>query len=253
MLLEAISELEEEYNNLGKEKYTLNTFLEQMSNFIEDKDNLDNEDKVKLMTIHQAKGLEFKYVFVVGLEEGYYPLSERENEIEEERRILYVAIIRAKEKCYISYSKERILGTKKIKRERSRFIKEINNEELVEIYEPHLSDQNIEEKNVRINNNISKKNEIELINEKEKKIDVGINNINCKNNNEIRINSNKEPNDNKNNNNLNYGLNKDIQNEEEVTSNLMKKEISDFHEKEKNNRENLGRFKFINKKRYLEK
>ena len=133
MLLEAISELEEEYNNLGKEKYTLNTFLEQMSNFIEDKDNLDNEDKVKLMTIHQAKGLEFKYVFVVGLEEGYYPLSERENEIEEERRILYVAIIRAKEKCYISYSEERILGTKKIKRERSRFIKEINNEELVEI------------------------------------------------------------------------------------------------------------------------
>ena len=136
MLLEKISELEEEYNNLGIENYTLKEFLEQMSFFIEDKDSLDNENKVKLMTIHQAKGLEFKYVFVVGLEEGYYPLSyyKNEDDIEEERRILYVAITSAKEKCYISYSNERILGTDKVKRCASRFISEIYNKELVEIY-----------------------------------------------------------------------------------------------------------------------
>jgi len=258
MLLEKISELEEEYASFGINIYTLNEFLEQMSFFIEDKDNLDNENKVKLMTIHQAKGLEFKYVFVVGLEEGYYPIfySKNEDEIEEERRILYVAITRAKEKCYISYSHERILGTDKVKRNASRFISEINNEELVEIYKPLLSEENIEEYN-KINKNIFQRNEIKLINKNENKKELRINNINYKNNNEKKMISKEESNDNRNNNNLICEENKDIQNEEEEEINsilnnfLMSKEIFDFLENEKNNNENLKEFKFLKQKRKL--
>ena len=252
-LLDKISELEEEYTNLGIERYTLKEFLEQMKLFIEDKDSRENKNQVKLMTIHQAKGLEFKYVFVVGLEKGFYPLSEREDKIEEERRILYVALTRAEVKCYISYSDERILGTEKVKRQESIFINEINDKELVDIYKSQTYEENKEEKNIIINNNVSEKNEKELINKEENKIVVGINNTNYENNNENRINFNEEPNSNCNN--LNCGQNKNIQKEEEINNlnNLIRKEKSDSQENEKNNKDNLNRFKFLNKKRNLEK
>jgi superfamily I DNA/RNA helicase len=70
------------------------------------------------MTIHQAKGLEFKYVFIVGLEEGNYPCDRNIDveELEEERRIFYVALTRAKINCFLSYAEERKL-VKKQKRE----------------------------------------------------------------------------------------------------------------------------------------
>ena len=256
MLLEKISEFEEEYTSFGIEKYTLKEFLEQMSFFIEDKDSLGNGNKVNLMTIHQAKGLEFKYVFIVGLEEGFYPLSFYENgdDLEEERRILYVAITRAKEKCYISYSNERIIGTEKVKRCASRFISEINNKELVEIYKPKLSKENIEEKN-RLKNNISQIKEIELINKKEKKIELKTNNIDYKNNNEKRINF-MECNDNRNKDSLNCEENKGIKNEEEEIDSLlnvylMSKDLFDFLESEKKNSGVLEEFKILNKKRKL--
>ena len=252
ILLEKISEFEEEYINLGIEKYTIKEFLEQMSFFIDDKDSFDHENKVNLMTIHQAKGLEFKYVFVVGLEEGFYPLSYYDNgdDLEEERRILYVAITRAKEKCYISYSNERIIETEKVKRNPSRFISEINNKELVEIYKPQLYDINLDEKKIRINNIISQKNDIELQNKKENK------SINYKVNNENKINFMEESNDNKNNNNSKFTENKDLQNEEEEINNLLNnyvisKEIFEFQENEINNVENLAKFKFVNKKRKI--
>jgi len=258
MLLEKISELEEENNNFGIGKYTITEFLEQMSFFIEDKDSFGHENKVRLMTIHQAKGLEFKYVFIVGVEEGFYPLSYFDigDDLEEERRILYVAITRAKEKCYISYSNERILGNEKVKRNSSRFVCEINNKELVEIYKPHLSEENIEEKNIRINNNISQKNEIELINKKEYKIDGRITNINFIDNNENKINFIEESNDNRNDINSKLIENKGLQDEEEEINNLLSnylisKEIFEFEENEKNNIENFGTSKFINKKRGL--
>ena len=97
MLLDKIAEMEEEYINLGLKNYDLNEFLEEMSIFLENEDNSNNDNKVQLMTIHQAKGLEFKYVFIVGLEEGNYPCyccdcEENDEIIDEERRILYVAI-----------------------------------------------------------------------------------------------------------------------------------------------------------------
>ena len=99
MLLDIVSNMEDDYiRNNGLQKYTLKEFLQQtflLSN--NEKNKYINENKVNLMTIHQAKGLEFKYVFIVGVEEGFYPCSMSDNDtIEEERRILYVAITRAK-------------------------------------------------------------------------------------------------------------------------------------------------------------
>lgn len=70
----------------------------------------DDTDKVTLMTIHSSKGLEFPYVFIVGVEENTFPSimsKDSEKDIEEERRLMYVAITRAEEACYISYARER--------------------------------------------------------------------------------------------------------------------------------------------------
>ena len=101
------------------------------------------------MTIHQAKGLEFEHVFIVGLEEGFYPsnmsLGSKE-EIEEERRILYVAITRAKTNCYISFANKRIMGHELRKRAISRFVEEINNSELIQIYNPPKYEEYRQEK-----------------------------------------------------------------------------------------------------------
>lgn len=84
----------------------------------------DGEDTVKLMTIHAAKGKEFRYIFLVGLEEGLLP-HYNAMDVEEERRLLYVGITRAKEGLYLSYAKERGFGGRIVGREPSRFLKEI--------------------------------------------------------------------------------------------------------------------------------
>jgi DNA helicase-2/ATP-dependent DNA helicase PcrA len=99
------------YNNLEAGQ-SLSIFLEEIS-LIADIDTLNNQDNaVTFMTIHAAKGLEFPVVFLAGLEEGIFPhsrsLLERE-ELEEERRLMYVAITRAKDKLYMSHAKSRML------------------------------------------------------------------------------------------------------------------------------------------------
>ncbi len=86
-------------------------------------------DKVTLMTVHAAKGLEFKAVFIVGMEEELFPSMFRitnERELEEERRLFYVAITRAKERCFISYAKSRFRNGKTNFCTPSRFIKDID-------------------------------------------------------------------------------------------------------------------------------
>jgi DNA helicase-2/ATP-dependent DNA helicase PcrA len=89
----------------------LDTFLDDAA-LAADQDALNEQQhSVKLMTIHAAKGLEFKYVFLIGLEQGVFP-SEREDENkddEEERRLMYVAVTRAREKLYISYAMMRTI------------------------------------------------------------------------------------------------------------------------------------------------
>lgn len=89
----------------------LQQFLDHIS-LISDSDNIDNfSDKINIMTIHAAKGLEFKNIFIPGLEDGTFPSSKsmEEGGLEEERRLFYVAITRAKERVFMSYAKSRFV------------------------------------------------------------------------------------------------------------------------------------------------
>lgn len=93
------------------EEPTLNGFLEDIA-LVSDTDNYDeNTDAVTLMTVHSAKGLEFPVVFIPGFEEGIFPsqMSLAEGNMEEERRLAYVAITRAKQRLYITYTQSRLL------------------------------------------------------------------------------------------------------------------------------------------------
>ena len=92
-----------------------------------------NDDAVQLMTLHSAKGLEFKYVFMVGMEESLFPhsrSSENISELEEERRLCYVGITRARSKLYLTYTEFRRLYGQDSYNPPSRFINEIPNEHI---------------------------------------------------------------------------------------------------------------------------
>lgn len=115
------------YNSLPPGE-SLSIFLEEIS-LIADIDKLDEqENAVTLMTVHSAKGLEFPTVFLVGLEEGIFPhsrsLLERE-ELEEERRLMYVALTRAKNKLYLMHAQNRMLYGESQSNAPSQFIRDI--------------------------------------------------------------------------------------------------------------------------------
>ncbi len=128
--LENIKELRSvaiSYPNLGE-------FLENVSlveqEYIPDhiKDENGKKDAVNLMTLHAAKGLEFPVVFMVGMEEGLFPHSRSmmdKNELEEERRLCYVGMTRAKEKLFLTYSRKRLFFGQKTTNIVSRFILEL--------------------------------------------------------------------------------------------------------------------------------
>ena len=113
---------------------TLSGFLEEIS-LISDVDKYDeNSDAVVLMTIHSAKGLEFPVVFLAGMEDGIFPSQqnlEDAEEMSEERRLAYVAITRAKEKLFITYSKTRLMYGKTSYGILSRFVREELPEHLI--------------------------------------------------------------------------------------------------------------------------
>ena len=171
LLKEKVEEMEQEHIKISLEKFTLSEFLEEFSLLVDNEENDEEEskkDRVKLMTIHQAKGLEFKYVFIVGLEEGYYPCGKYvtdEEELEEERRIFYVAITRAKINCYLSYAEERLFENEFKKREESRFLSEIKDYKYIEYYNFENNDnyRNYENryKNEFIESKIDKSKKIE--------------------------------------------------------------------------------------------
>ncbi|MBQ9081262.1 MAG: UvrD-helicase domain-containing protein, partial [Clostridia bacterium] len=105
----------------------LEDYLNQVA-LSSDVDDMDESDYVTLATIHAVKGLEFKCVFVCGLEEGTMPVSramDSEKDMEEERRLMYVAITRAKEKIYFTRSKSRYMYGKREPTARSAFLKEL--------------------------------------------------------------------------------------------------------------------------------
>ena len=111
------------------------TNLEKLESFLADlalrtdNDNVEDNDCVILTTYHQAKGLEFNNVFMVATEEGIFPnrfFTKEERDIEEERRICYVGITRAKERLYITYTRTRMIYGKIGESELSRFIDEVD-------------------------------------------------------------------------------------------------------------------------------
>ncbi len=115
------------------EAHSLSDYLENIA-LITDLDNYDeNEDKVVLMTMHGAKGLEFPNVFIVGAEENIFPSYRSmldSNEIEEERRLAYVAITRAKKRLFITHTKQRLIYGNTQRNKLSRFILEIPQRDL---------------------------------------------------------------------------------------------------------------------------
>ena len=108
---------------------TLDEFLQQVLLYTsEDKDKDKDADKVSLMTIHAAKGLEFPYVFVVGMEEQLFPsfMASTRAELEEERRLFYVAVTRAMKQVTLSYAQTRFNNGQRMGGEVSRFVEEID-------------------------------------------------------------------------------------------------------------------------------
>lgn len=122
----------QEFVETGREQdtpITLTDFLQEVSLLSDRDDENDDMPKVTLMTIHSAKGLEFPYVYVVGMEENIFPspLSQGSiRELEEERRLLYVAITRAERYCHLTYAKMRYRYGKMEWDTPSRFLRDID-------------------------------------------------------------------------------------------------------------------------------
>jgi len=121
---------EEEYGSA-----TLNDFLDEISLVSDMTEHQEGTNRVSLMTVHSVKGLEFDYVFIIGMEEGIFPHYNAINDgsnsaIEEERRLCYVAITRAKKELYILSAQSRMLFGNTSRNMPSRFIEEIDREYL---------------------------------------------------------------------------------------------------------------------------
>ena len=160
--LENIEELVSSINNFESENEEdkINLFLESVS-LINDVDHLnDEQDKLTLITLHQSKGLEFDSVFLTGLEDGTLPhvLSfESDSEMEEERRLLYVGITRAKRRLYLSRVFKRGGWGKSEVKEPSRFLFDIPNELIVGHQvniNKEIKNQIIKKKETKIENNL---------------------------------------------------------------------------------------------------
>lgn len=129
-LLNAMNEFVETQQEQGEENIRLSDFLSEVSLLTDqDTDNEADNERVTLMTVHSAKGLEFDHVFVVGMEEDLFPSAMAKSEIrglEEERRLFYVAITRAKKSCTITYAKSRFRNGQTNPAAPSRFLKDID-------------------------------------------------------------------------------------------------------------------------------
>jgi len=132
-LLNGIKDFTEGQKEIDGARGALAEFLEDVALATDlDKDTGD-DDRVALMTIHLAKGLEFPHVFIVGLEEDLFPSAMSLNtrsELEEERRLFYVALTRAEHQAYLTYAQSRYRWGKLVDSEPSRFIEEIDDQYL---------------------------------------------------------------------------------------------------------------------------
>ncbi|MBQ6250131.1 ATP-dependent helicase [Ruminococcus sp.] len=113
------------------EEPTLGGFLEEVALYTEADRDDGSDDKVTLMTIHSAKGLEYDNIFVVGMDDGIFPSSrsfDSEDDMEEERRLAYVAITRAKKRLYLTNASQRMIFGQTQRNVTSRFMREIGSE-----------------------------------------------------------------------------------------------------------------------------
>ena len=132
-LLNGIKDFTEGQKEVDGARGSLSEFLEDVALATDLDNDTSDEDRVALMTIHLAKGLEFPHVFVVGMEEDLFPsamsMSTR-SELEEERRLFYVALTRAEHQAYLTYAQSRYRWGKLTDSEPSRFIEEIDSQYL---------------------------------------------------------------------------------------------------------------------------
>lgn len=137
--LENIFELKsvmEKYDHLDHQE-ALHTFLEEVSLISDIDTHKDEDDTLTFMTLHSSKGLEFDYVFITGLEENIFPHSRslmEQDELEEERRLCYVGITRARKRIYLTYVEERLLYGLVQTNPPSRFIEDLPQDLIERVY-----------------------------------------------------------------------------------------------------------------------
>ena len=128
-MLAGIHEFVDQQLREGNTFVPMTNFLSEVS-LLTDQDEKQDDDqaRITLLTVHAAKGLEFKVTFIVGLEENLFPsqFCQAPKEIEEERRLLYVAITRAMERCYLTYARQRFRNGQTQFSSPSRFLKDID-------------------------------------------------------------------------------------------------------------------------------
>ena len=130
---ELLNGIKDFVENNEKSQASVSSFLQDVALATDQDNDTNDNNKVSLMTVHLAKGLEFPYVYIVGLEENLFPSAMNLNsrtELEEERRLFYVALTRAEKKIYLSYVLSRYRWGKPVDSEKSRFIDEIKDEYL---------------------------------------------------------------------------------------------------------------------------
>ena len=133
VLMGGIKDFIEVQKEIDGARGALSEFLEDVALATDLDNDTGDDDRVALMTIHLAKGLEFPYVFIVGMEEDLFPSAMSLNtrsELEEERRLFYVALTRAEHQAYLTYAQSRYRWGKLTDSEPSRFIEEIKDEYL---------------------------------------------------------------------------------------------------------------------------
>ncbi|WP_143959967.1 ATP-dependent helicase [Litoribacter populi] len=126
---ELLNAIKEYVDNPENEDKSLGAFLQEIALLTDNDRDKDQSDAVTMMTIHSSKGLEFRQVFVVGLEEDLFPsqmMMQSREDLEEERRLFYVATTRAMEKLYLSYALSRYRFGRLLNCEQSRFLEEVD-------------------------------------------------------------------------------------------------------------------------------
>jgi len=137
-LLSGIRQYVEDRKQQGEET-SITDFVHEVSLLTDQDENPDDSvSRITMMTVHSAKGLEFPVVFIVGLEENLFPspFCQSEQEMEEERRLLYVAITRAEQECYLTYASQRWKNGQVNFSNPSRFLKDIDRQYIQQLSAP---------------------------------------------------------------------------------------------------------------------